>query len=306
MKRITQEAYNRQRAIRYAERRNVTEAAIRYRMSRKTLYKWIRRYDGSVESLQDQSRRPHHSPRGQSISELKLVKRYARKYEKDLLLGYEKARQYGYQRSYGCFKKTSIKLLGGKKSKQGKKRKNKPYERAAYPGQKIQMDVKFVPSYCVADGQKYYQFTAKDECSRWTFREMYAEQSSHSAYDFLHKLIRAAPFPIRLIQTDNGTEFTNALLVTKSKHKTMFEQALMDLGIGYTRIQIATPRHNGKAERQHRTDELRFYRHMRMYSLEDGRRQLAVYQRESNNHIMTCLGMKSPNEVLALYHGVMW
>lgn len=37
-----------------------------------------------------------------------------------------------------------------------------------------------------------------------------------------------------------------------------------------------------------------------------GSKQLVVYQRESNNHVMTCFGMKSPNEVLSLYHGVMW
>ena len=109
-----------------------------------------------------------------------------------------------------------------------------------------------------------------------------------------------------MIQTDNGTEFTNALLVTKSRHKTLFESALLEMGIAYHRIQIATPRHNGKVERQHRTDELRFYRHMRMYSLEDGRKQLAVYQQQSNDHIMTCLGMQSPNQVLAKYTGVMW
>ena len=119
------------------------------------------------------------------------------------------------------------------------------------------------------------------------------------------KLVKTAPFPIRLIQTDNGTEFTNALLVTKSTHKTMFEAALMEMGILYQRIRIATPRHNGKVERQHRTDELRFYKNMRMYSLEDGRRQLARYQAASNNNIMTCLQMKSPNEVLASYLGVM-
>ena len=134
---------------------------------------------------------------------------------------------------------------------------------------------------------------------------MYAEHSSVSAKDFLERLVRAAPFPIRMIQTDNGAEFTNALLVTKSRHKTLFEEALIEMGIEYRRIRIATPRHNGKVERQHRSDEQRFYRHMRMYSLADGRKQLAVYQRESNNHIMTCLDMKSPNQVLELYHGVM-
>ena len=91
------------------------------------------------------------------------------------------------------------------------------------------------------------------------------------------------------------------MLVTKSKHKTLFEEALIEMGIAYHRIRIATPRHNGKVERQHRTDEQRFYKHMRMYSLADGRRQLAVYQRASNDHIMTCLGMRSPNELLELY-----
>ena len=97
----------------------------------------------------------------------------------------------------------------------------------------------------------------------------------------------------------------DALLVTKSRHRTLFEEALIEMGIEYHRIQIATPRHNGKVERQHRTDELRFYKRMRMYCLEDGRKQLAAYQRRSNDHIMTCLGMRSPNEVLDLYRGIM-
>ena len=50
---------------------------------------------------------------------------------------------------------------------------------------------------------------------------------------------------------------------------------------------------------------MRFYKRMRMYCLEDGRKQLAVYQRRSNDHIMTCLGMRSPNEVLGLYQGIL-
>jgi len=253
----------------------------------------------------ERKRSPHTNPRKQSRSEEKLVKRYGRQYREDLLLGYQKARNYGYTRSYGCFKRTVTRLLGKQNVTKRKDHKPKPYQRADYPGQKLQLDVKYVPSYCVSDGGKYYQFTAKDECSRWTFREMYDERSAYSARDFLEKLVRRSPFPIRAIQTDNGTEFTNALLVTKSKHKTLFEQALEDMGIAYHRIRIATPRHNGKVERQHRTDEMRFYRKMRMYSLEDGRSQLARYQAASNDYIMTCLGMRSPNEVLGLYLGVM-
>ena len=80
---------------------------------------------------------------------------------------------------------------------------------------------------------------------------------------------------------------------------------MIEMNIIYHRIQIATPRHNGKVERQHRIDEERFYKDMKMYSLEDGRKQLAVYQNKSNNYIKTCLGMKSPNQVLNMYLGVM-
>lgn len=45
----------------------------------------------------------------------------------------------------------------------------KPYEQMLYPGQRIQIDVKFVPSVCMvneAKGQHFYQYTAIDEYSR--------------------------------------------------------------------------------------------------------------------------------------------
>ena len=90
----------------------------------------------------------------------------------------------------------------------------------------------------------------------------------------------------------------NALLVVKRTQKTLFEEALLEMGIEYKRIRITTPRHNGKVERQHRTDEERFYSRMRMYNLADGGRQLAAYQRKSNDYIMTCLGMRSTNQML--------
>ncbi len=226
-----------------------------------------------------------------------------KKYEEDLLLGYQKACQYGYKRSYGCFKRTAIQELPPKKKP--RKRKNKPYQRAEYPGQKVQIDVKYVPSYCVADGNKYYQYTAKDECTRWTYRDMYAEHSTHSSQQFLLSLAAHAPFMIREVQTDNGTEFTKRLVSNDPNNKTSFERSLADYGIIHHLLRPATPRHNGKVERQHRIDEMRFYRHMKMYSLEDGRKQLAQYQRVSNDNIMTCLKMRSPNQVLAMYLGIL-
>ena len=305
---IAQLKYQRQRMIKYAAKHSVTETAIRYKVSRKTVYKWLSRYDGTTVSLEDRSHAPKNSPRKHTEKELKQIRHRLKLHHwTDLLLAYQElVERDGYARSYGGFKRVASKLKAAKKSGKKVKRKPKPYKRAEYPGQKIQINVKYVPSYCLVDGNKYYQYTAVDECSRWTFREMYDEHSTYSSKDFLEKLIAKAPFPIREIQTDNGSEFTNRLIVVKSKHLTLFEQALINLGIIYHRIQIATPRHNGKVERQHRTDEARFYKHMKMFSLEDGRKQLAVYQSKSNNYIKTCLGMKTPNQVVKMYQGVMF
>jgi transposase len=291
----------------YAQKHSVTETAIRYHCSRKTVHKWKKRWDGTKESLRDQSRRPKRTRQQYSEEALgKIRKRLKQCHWRDVLYAYQLSQERdGYAGSYCSFRAIARRLKSAKPKKKKRPLKPKPYQRAAYPGQKMQIDVKFVPSECAVNGRKYYQFTAVDECTRWTFREMYDEHSTYSAKDFLEKLIRRSPFPIREIQSDNGTEFTNALLVIKAKHKTLFEQALLDMGILYHRIRIATPRHNGKVERQHRTDSERFYSRLRMFSLEDGRRQLAVYQRQSNDHIKTCLGLRSPNAVLNDYLAVM-
>ena len=304
---LSQIRYFRQRMIKYLENHTVTETAIRFRVSRKTVYKWKNRYDGTIESLEDRSHRPHNIPKAHSEKELKLIRRLAKKHKwTDLILVYQELKEkHNYTRSYGGLKRVIYKMKAQKPKKRKNKRKPKPYKRADYIGQKIQIDVKFVPSYCVTNGKKYYEYIAVDECSRWAYRQMYDEHSTYSSYQFLLSLIKAAPFPIREVQTDNGTEFTNALLVVKSKHKTMFEEALEKLDIKYHRIRVATPRHNGKVERQNRQDEERFYRYMKMYSLEDGRRQLAVYQKKSNDYIKTCLNFQSPNQIVAKYLGVM-
>jgi len=72
MDRITEEAYYRQRVLKYAAKHGVTKTAERYRMSRKTVHKWKKRYDGTVESLKDRSRAPLHSPLKQKEWEIRL------------------------------------------------------------------------------------------------------------------------------------------------------------------------------------------------------------------------------------------
>jgi transposase InsO family protein len=303
---VSQAMHHRQRMVKYfLKNGDATRTAIRYRVSRKTLYKWVSRYDGTPESLLDQSKKPHNSPKAQTAEEMKMVKNtWIKDKGDDKLVMWYKAGKKGYKRCYQTFLRT-VRKLEGEVKKPKPKKKSKPYMRAEYPGQKVQIDVKYVPSKCVVNGGKYYQFTAIDECSRDVFRQMYDERSTYSAKLFLEEMFEYFPFPIREAQTDNGTEFTNALLVTKAKHKTSFEKALADMDIIYKRIKVATPRHNGKVERQHRKDEQRFYRKMKMDSLEDGRAQLAAYQKKSRHYPHMALGFQSPVQVIEKYLAVM-
>ena len=305
MNSLHSEARFRQRVIRYSEKHGVTAASIRHRRSRQAIYEWRTRYDGNWKSLIDRSHRPHSHPKQHTQAEKELILRHWQHNKEDRIVLWDTIRKKGYTRHYNSMVRVLNKWLTDEEKAKKKANKPKPYQRAEYPGQKIQVDVKFVPSWCVSNGQKYYQYTAIDECTRVVFREMYDEHSTYSSKDFLMKLIHAFPFPIREIQTDNGTEFTTALLVKDRQTKTLFENALDSMDIIYHRIRVATPRHNGKVERQHRTDEKRFYRKMRMYSLEDGRKQLAKYNKWSNNIPKICLNFLTPNEVLAKYWGVM-
>lgn len=297
---LTSSAHFRQRVIKKSYKVGVTKAAKYYHISRNAIYEWRNKYDGkSWKSLVDKSHRPHHHPNEHTPAEKEMILKRYPYYKDDMIMLWDSLRKDGYKRRVRVVNKW---LKPEIKKKQA--RKPKPYKRAEYPGQKVQVDVKFVPSYCVVNGQKYYQYTAVDECTRWTFREMYDEHSTNSSTDFLKKLILNSPFPIREIQTDNGTEFTRALISNDGK-PSLFEAELEDSGIKYHRIRVATPRHNGKVERQHRTDEKRFYKKMKMYNLEDGRKQLRKYNKKSNNIPKICLGFLTPNETMEKYLYVM-
>lgn len=304
MNSIASEAHFRQRVIRYSEKYGVTAASIRHRRSRQAIYEWRARYNGSWKSLIERSHRPHSHPNQHTEEEKEMILRRYPYYKNDMIRLWDSLKKSGYKRSYTSLVRVVNKWVKPE-TKKRHERKNMPYKRAEYPGQKVQVDVKFVPTYCVSTGQKYYQYTAIDECTRYVFREMYAEHSTDSSRDFLIKLIAAFSFPIREIQTDNGTEWTKALISKKAANKTLFEEELEKQDIIYHRIRIATPRHNGKVERQHRIDENRFYKKMHMYNLADGRRQLAKYNKMSNNIPKTCLNFRSPNEVLVDYLSMM-
>ena len=73
MKTITQIARFRQSVVKFSLNFGVNSAVKRFNVSRASVYRWRKRYDGSPESLVDISRRPHHHPNAHSDDELKLI-----------------------------------------------------------------------------------------------------------------------------------------------------------------------------------------------------------------------------------------
>lgn len=67
---LSQMKYFRQGMIKYLKKHTVTETAIRFRVSRKTVYKWLKRYDGTLKSLEDRSHKPHNSPKAHTELEI--------------------------------------------------------------------------------------------------------------------------------------------------------------------------------------------------------------------------------------------
>ena len=302
MKTVAQNIRYRQALIKYSQKYGVTKAAIRYKTNRQYIYRWLKRYDGTLKSLADKSHRPHSHPNQHTESELKLIADMRRRNPNaGLVVFWVKLRQRGYTRSI-----TGLYRVLRKQGQMAVKPKNpkyipKPYEKMSFPGQRVQVDVKFVPASCIvgdAQGEKYYQYTAIDEYSRFRYLAAFKDHSSLSSAQFIDQLVKAFKFPIHCIQTDNGMEFTKRLCSSEKRTETLFEARLKHYGIEHKIIRPYTPRHNGKVERSHRKDNEYFYATHKFYSFDDFKKQLAVHSRNYNIFPIRPLNWKSPADYI--------
>ena len=100
MNTITQDMKFRQALIKYSLKYGVTKAAIRYKVNRQYVYRWRKRYDGTLQSLADKSHRPHHHPNQHTEDELKLISDMRKRNPNaGLIVFWVKLMQRGYSRS---------------------------------------------------------------------------------------------------------------------------------------------------------------------------------------------------------------
>ena len=301
---LTQEAKKKQAIVKYAKRNGKSQASRIYGVSLSSVKRWCKKYDGTWQSMLEKSHRPHSHPKRHTPKEEKQIKNSFKKYYARYGWGgvYDDLLRKGYTRSLSGMI-YAAKRLGLKEQKQPKKksRVHRRYPELLEPGEKVQIDVKEVPYNCLRgkalrDEKHLYQWTAIDECTRMRFVYGFEEHTPENSVRFLAMVIKAFPFKIKTIQTDNGTEFTYKFI---SDDKVCpFDKALMKLGIKQKLIPPRTPWHNGKVERSHRNDQRYFYDWETFKSLEELNEKLAKHLIWSNNKTMRTLGRKSPVQLL--------
>lgn len=300
---ITEEMRYRDKLCRYALNHGVTKAARRYHTNRQFVYRQLEKYDGTVKSLALRSRRPKCSPNAHSEEELHLIKRmYKRNGTYGLAEVYVRCKTKGYCRSFGSMcrqiRKNGLVI---------KETKRKSYTRytgmdGKYPGEKVQIDIKYVPNSCIrfpTYGKRYYQITAIDEYTRKRVLKIVKEKSTYESANFLKTLEIEFGFKIKTVQVDNGYEFVND--PDKTDKITLFQAVANRLDIKIKRTRPYSPWQNGKVERSHREDDKIIYNRMVFTSERELKEKIKKHERRYNNTAKYVLAFKSPNQILEEY-----
>ena len=279
---------------------NVSRYCRREGIKRSYYYFWFKRLESSgwdISSLSARSRRPGGSPRLTCHA---------------VVLKIRKERK----QSGRCALAIGVKL-GLPPSTVGKVLKRegllaprrKPVPRTTHsrryeldtPGEIVQVDVKYVPW---VSGPRYYEFNAVDDCTRWRYSRIYPDKSVASTRHFVEGLIEHAPFTIRCIQTDHGSEFTNRIFNVNCTHKEEAKEHVLDTlcrqrGIRHKLIPVGQCEINGKVERSHRIDDKEFFGRTGWRSISDLRVKFERWiKRYNTTRLHGGIGWKTPAHYL--------
>jgi transposase len=285
----------------YEERKNVPFVCRKYSISRKTFYKWLKRYrksSNSVASLGDRSRRPLHSPRAtppaiiQRLRELREKTGFGQKRLK-LYLSIWYDINLSESAIWKLLKKSGVDM----KLKKSYRRKVRPND-ALLPGDRVIVTFKFVANE--DRKQQFVQYSAIDECSRLRITKIYGRHSTLSALDFVQFSLMHFPFLIRYIQTPLDNVFAS---VSKPRSRThAFTMNLRKLGIKHevpSKKKLAV---NRFMERIKRFDEVEPYTTKPFSSPDELQQEAARYlYRYNNERPIPLIENMSPVEKLRTY-----
>lgn len=279
--------------------KDISEACARRGFSRKFYYKWWNRFERSgfkLQALEEKSRRPKRSPK-KTPEEIEDKIRWLQKKNH----GSRQIEAHLKRSGKGRCRKTICHVMNGRKKitrspRARLKTHQKRYE-LPIPGQRMQMDVKYVP-YPV-DGKKAYSYVIIDECTRWRFARTYDSLCEGTTIRFLDEFEQICPFPVHTIQTDNGQEFTYKLNPVAQHLEHKVDAWCKKRGIRHRLIPPGVKELNGKVERSHRIDMQYFYWRAPSHSLEAFNRAQRAWMADYNSvRLHGGLGFITPLEKL--------
>ena len=288
---LDQQARLRLRWIQHYEQvtRKVAPTCRYFGITRGSFYLWYHRYMSlGVEGLKSKSSRPHKIKRWlpKNVRDTIIQLRLQRKYGPDRMAYYIRQKYNWFVSSQTIWRLYKEHGLNRLKYKKNWQRYPQQYSKAI-PGDRVQVDVKFIDNLAFS-GKRYYQFTAIDDCTRFRVLRIYDHNNVANAADFINQVRDALPFAIKQVQTDNGSEFSEA-----------FSWHLEDLGIRHRKTKVRHPEENGKVERSHRTDGQEFYGINQFVSIKHMKQLLRQWETEYNTKRQhMALGGKTPSQYL--------
>jgi len=238
---------------------NATLTAQHFGISRKTLYKWFKRFKYSkydVRSLADRSRAPHRKRHWEvTLIQEERIRRLRKRYpyygKKKLMVLYEKEYSEGIStwkierviRRHKLYPdQNKAEKTAGKRARVRQKPKKRITQlvKEGRPCFLFQLDTIVI----YRNNLKRYILTAVDHATKLGYARMYKNKRSQAATDFLYRLRYLAGQPIENLQTDNGSEFALE-----------FERATTKLNIQRYFSRVKTPKDNPEIERFNQTLE---------------------------------------------------
>jgi transposase InsO family protein len=242
-----------------AANRNAALTARHFSISRKTFYKWWKRFKDSkydVHSLADQSKAPCHRRSWEvSLVQEERVRRLRKRYpyygKKKLKVLYRRDYSEGIStwkiervirrhRLYPDRRKAERTARKRALARQKPKRRITQLVKEKRPCFLFHLDTIVI----YWDNIKRYIITAIDHTTKLGYARMYKNKSSRAAADFLYRLRYLVGQPIENLQTDNGSEFALE-----------FERTTVKLGIQRYFSRVRTPKDNPEIERFNQTLE---------------------------------------------------
>ena len=185
-----------------------TRAVARYTgYSQSTIVKWCKKdVTGGWHEIPTQSSRPKTSPNAlppNTISEI-IKERVGRRRCAEHV--YHALKRRGVKVSLSSVKRTLDRChLTKKRSPWKRPHDSTPRPIALYSGALLQCDTIHI---IAPDGSRIYVYTLIDLYSRWAYAEVVEKIGAQPSVIFVQKAQRNAQFAFKMIQTDNGSEFS--------------------------------------------------------------------------------------------------